>query len=47
METNREERKKVLKRNKIKDKKSQTLFELKDDLSFLKNASIIIRELFE
>ena len=47
IETNREERKKVLKRNKIKDKNSQTMFELNDDLSFLKNAAIIMRELFE
>ena len=47
IETNREERKKVLKRNKIKDKNSQTIFELNDDLSFLKNAAIIMRELFE
>ena len=47
IETNREERKKALKRNKIKDKNSQTMFELNDDLSFLKNAAIIMRELFE
>ena len=47
IETNREERKKALKRNKIKDKNSQTMFELNDDLSFLKNAAIIMRELFK
>ena len=47
VETNREERKKALKRNKIKDKNSQTKFELNDDLSFLKDTAIIMRELFE
>ena len=47
IETNREERKKVLKRNKIKDKNSQTMFELNDDLSFLKDIAIIMRELFK
>ena len=47
IETNREDRQKALKRNKIKDKNSQTMFELNDDLSFLKNAAIIMRELFE
>ena len=43
IETNREERKKALKRNKIKDKN----FELNDDLSFLKDTAIIMRELFK
>ena len=47
IETNREERKKALKRNKIKDKNSQTMFELNDDLSFLKDIAIIMRELFK
>lgn len=47
VETNREERKKALKKNKIKDKNSQTMFELNDDLSFLKDIAIIMRELFE
>ena len=47
IETNREERQKALKRNKIKDKNSQTMFELNDDLSFLKDIVIIMRELFE
>ena len=47
VETNREERKKALKRNKIKDKNSQTMYELNDDLSFLKDIAIIMRELFE
>lgn len=47
IETNREERKKALKTNKIKDKKTQTMFELNDDLSFLKDITIIMKELFE
>ena len=47
IERNREERKKSLKINKIKDKKSQTMFELNDDLSFLKDVTLIMRELFE
>lgn len=47
IETNREERKKALKRNKIKDKNSQTMFELNDDLSFLKDIAVIMRELFK
>ena len=47
IETNREERKKALKRNKIKDKNSQTMFELTDDLSFLKNLSIVKSILFK
>ena len=47
IETNREERKKALKTNKIKDKNSQAMFELNDDLGFLKDIAIIIKELFE
>ena len=47
IETNREERKKALKRNKTKDKKSRAMFELNDDLSFLKDMAVIMRELFE
>ena len=47
IETNREERKKALKRNKIKNKKSQELFELNDDLSFLKTVTLIMTELFK
>ena len=47
IETNREERKKALKTNKIKNKNSQELFELNDDLSFLKDVAIIMRELFK
>ena len=47
IETNREERKKTLKTNKIKDKKTRAIFELNDDLSFLKDVTIIMRELFK
>ena len=47
IEINREERKKVLKKNKVKNKKSQAMFELNDDLSFLKDVAIIMRELFK
>ena len=47
IETNREERKKALKTNKIKDKQAQTIFELNDDLSFLKDVAVIMKELFE
>ena len=47
IETNREERKKALKTNKIKNKKSQELFELNDDLSFLKTVTLIMTELFK
>ena len=47
IETNREVRKKALKTNKIKDKNSQAMFELNDDLSFLKDVAVIIRKLFK
>ena len=47
IETNREARKKALKRNKIKDKNSLTMFELNDELSFLNDTAIIMRELFK
>lgn len=47
IETNREERKKALKTNKIKNKNSRAIFELNDDLSFLKDAAVIMNELFK
>ena len=47
IKTNREERKQALKTHKIKDKSGQATFELMDDLNFLKDITIIMRELFE